>query len=143
MAPTDIATGIAPNRGWTLALWAAQILLALMFAMAGGMHAFMAPPALAQMGATWAADAPIWLVRFVGIAELAGAIGIIFPALTRIQPGLTPLAAAGFATIQVAAMVLHVTRGEAQVLPMNLVLLALALFVAWGRTSKAPVTPRS
>lgn len=143
MTPTDIATGIAPNRVWTLALWAAQIVLALLFGMAGSMHAFMAPAALAQMGVAWAADAPVWAIRFIGLAELAGAIGIIFPALTRIQPGLTPLAAAGFATIQAAAMVLHVTRGEAQVLPMNLVLLALSLFVLWGRTRKAPIAPRS
>ena len=76
--------------------------------------------------------------------ELAGALGMILPAATRILPWLTPLAALGFAVIQVLAIGTHALLGEtAQTLPINLVLLALSLFVAWGRMRKAPILPRA
>ncbi|MNL87944.1 hypothetical protein D3C87_2173820 [compost metagenome] len=55
---------------------------------------------------------------------------------------LTPLAALGFSLIQVLAMGVHISRGEFMVLPMNLVLLALSLFVLWGRERKAPIVAR-
>jgi len=131
------------GRGWTIALWVGQIALAGMFGMSGFMHAFTPVEALAQMGMGWTLDAPLALVRFIGFAELAGAIGVILPALTRIKPMLTPLAALGFSVIQVLAVGVHLTRGEISVVPMNLVLLAVALFVAWGRTRKAPIDPRA
>ena len=70
------------------------------------------------------------------------AIGLILPALTRILPRLTPLAALGVSIIQVLAMLFHVSRGEFMVLPLNVVLLALSLFVLWGRERKAPIGPR-
>ena len=70
------------------------------------------------------------------------AIGLILPALTRILPRLTPLAALGVSIIQVLAMLFHVSRGEFMVLPLNVVLLALSLFVLWGRERKAPISPR-
>ena len=66
----------------------------------------------------------------------------VLPALTRIQPWLTPLAALGFVAIQVLAIGFHITRGEVHGLPMNVVLLALAAFVVWGRTRKAPIEGR-
>jgi uncharacterized membrane protein YphA (DoxX/SURF4 family) len=139
---SSIGAGVAKRDWWGIGLWGAQVALALLFGMAGYMKAFTPIEALtAQMA--WAADSPELLVRFVGIAEIAGAVGMILPAATRILPWLTPLAALGFATIQVLAMALHITRGEFMVLPMNLVLLALALFVAWGRGRKAPIEPRA
>jgi putative oxidoreductase len=101
---------------------------------------------LADLGAmmNWVTVSPEALVRFIGFAELAGALGMILPALTRILPFLTPLAAAGFAVIQVLAIGTHASLGETgSTLPMNLVLLALALFVAWGRWKKAPIAPRA
>ena len=60
------------------------------------------------------------------------------PALLRIQPRLSVLAAVGIIALQVLAMGFHLMRGEAMVLPMNLVLLALAAFVFWGRTRAVP-----
>jgi membrane protein DedA with SNARE-associated domain len=69
---------------------------------------------------------------------------MILPAATRILPWLTPLAALGFALIQVLAIVVHANLGEtAMTLPINLVLLALSLFVLWGRWRKAPISPRA
>jgi hypothetical protein len=135
-------TAASTGRGWTIALWVAQILMAIFFGMTGYLKSLMAPTALAQMGVAWAADAPIGLLRFIGVSELAGAIGVILPALLRIQPELTPLAALGFAIIQALAIPFHIIRGETAVTPINAVLLALALFVAWGRGFKAPIAPR-
>lgn len=138
-----MASGNAGNgRGWTIGLWVAQVVLALLFGAAGVMKTVTPIDVLAAQMA-WAAASPEWLVRFIGIAEVAGALGVILPALTRILPVLTPLAALGFAVIQVLAIGLHVVRGEFIVLPMNLVLLALALFVVWGRTRKAAIAPRT
>ncbi len=90
----------------------------------------------------WVADVPVWLTRFIGSAEGLGALGLILPSLTRILPWLTPLAALGLSLVQVLALAVPISRGEFGVLPMNLVLLALALFVLWGRWKKVPIQPR-
>jgi len=135
-------TSLRTPLGWSLGLWAAQAALAAMFGMSGAMHATMPIDALAEMGMAWTGDAPEWVVRFVGIAEVAGAIGLILPAATRILPGLTPLAALGLAIIQVLAIGVHLVRGEAMVVPFNALLLAVAVLVVWGRTRKAPIAAR-
>ena len=85
---------------------------------------------------------PVAFLRFIGIAELAGAIGIILPALTRIAPVLTPLASSGFVIVMVSAAVLHLVRGEFGELVVVIVLGALASFVAWGRFKRAPIAGR-
>ena len=139
---TDMTSGAAGRNWWNIGLWVAQVLLALVFGAAGVMKLLQPIEALAAM-MTWVTVTPELLVRFIGLVELAGALGMILPAVTRILPFLTPLAALGFTVIQVLAIGVHATLGEtATSLPVNLVLLALALFVAWGRTSKAPITPR-
>jgi len=123
-------------------LWAAQIMLALVFGAAGVMKTTSAIPELAAM-MTWPGHVPAWLVRFIGAAELAGALGMILPAITRIQPNLTPLAAAGFAVIQLLAIPVHISQGDiVMVGPINVILLGLSLFVIWGRYRKLPITPR-
>lgn len=112
-------------------LWIAAALLAVMYLMAGGMKATQPIEKLAaQM--KWAPNMPR-LTRFIGTAEVLGAIGLIVPFATGILPWLTPLAAIGLVLVQVLAIPFHIRRGEMQTLPLNLVLLALALFVAWGR----------
>lgn len=130
------------SRGWNVGLWIAQAALALVYAMAGFMKLSQPIEALVASGMGYAGDYPEMLTRFIGSMELLGAIGIILPAATRILPGLTPLAALGFSGIQLLAMILHISRGEFMVLPINIVLLALSLFVLWGRTRKAPVAAR-
>lgn len=131
------------GKGWTIGLWVAQALLAAMFLMAGFMKLTSAPADMVAMGMLWAENAPVALIRFIGLAEVAGAAGLILPAATRIMPDLTKLAAAGLAVIMVLAAGLHITRGEFGVVPMNVILFALAAFVIWGRTRKAPIAPRS
>lgn len=127
---------------WNIALWVAQVVLAAVYVMAGFMKLTQPIDALVASGMSYAGDYPELLTRFIGTMEVLGAIGIILPAATRILPVLTPLAALGFSTIQVLAIGLHSTRGEFQVLPVNLILLALSLFVLWGRLRKAPISPR-
>lgn len=120
-------------------LWLVQILLAAAFGMAGVMKATQPVDVLAANGIAWAPQVPLALVRFIGISELLGAVGLILPALTKIKPFLTPLAALGLLTVMILAMGFHVSRGEASALPINIVLGGLAAFVAWGRASRAPV----
>jgi hypothetical protein len=90
----------------------------------------------------WPGAVPEALVRFIGAAELAGALGLILPAATRVKPGLTPVAALGLVTVMVLAMGFHVTRGELFALPINLGFAAVASFVAWGRFKKARIQAR-
>jgi uncharacterized membrane protein YphA (DoxX/SURF4 family) len=114
-------------------VWVASALLALAYGMAGVMKTFRPIPDLAKM-MVWPGDVPVALVRFVGLAELAGAIGLILPVLTGVLAWLTPLAAIGLGLVQILAIGFHARRGEtAKSLPMNLVLLALSLFVLWAR----------
>jgi len=135
-------SGVNSKTGWNIALWVGQVLLAGVYVMAGFMKVSQPIDALVASGLTYASDYPELLTRFIGTMEILGAIGIILPAATRILPGLTPLAAVGFSVIQVLAFGLHTMRGEYGVLPVNIVLLALSLFVVWGRLRKVPITPR-
>jgi uncharacterized membrane protein YphA (DoxX/SURF4 family) len=117
-------------------LWVVQVLLACAFGMAGVMKSTQPVDALTQAGIAWAGQIPLPMVRFIGVSELLGAIGLILPAATRIKPFLTPLAALGLLTIMILAMAFHLSRGEVQATPVNIVLGGLAAFVAWGRTRR-------
>ena len=117
-----------------IALWVIQVLLAGMYGMAGGMKTFQPDKVRANPQMTWAHDKQDGYIRFVGISELLGALGLILPALTGILPWLTPLAAIGLALIQVLAIfIVHLPKKEYQVIPVNVVLLVLAIVAAYGR----------
>lgn len=133
---------VTDSKSLRLTLWVAQLVLALMFGMAGWMKSTMAPMDLA-LYVPWSPDVPLWLVRFIGIAEFAGALGLVLPALTRVKPFLTPLAAALLTVVMGLALFFHVVRGEGGSLLMPLVLGLIAAFVAWGRHRKAPIAPRA
>jgi putative oxidoreductase len=138
-----VAAELAPkdSKVLNILLWVGQVTLAGMFGMAGVSKATRPIPELApQM--PWTADIPEALVRFIGTAEFLGALGLVLPALTRIRPGLTPLAAAGLVAIMVLASVFHATRGEPGGIVVNVVLGSVAAFVAWGRYRKLPIAPR-
>jgi uncharacterized membrane protein YphA (DoxX/SURF4 family) len=136
----------APARaglGWRIALWVAQLLLAAEFAMAGYFKVFMPYAQLVKMAQEMhGAIVPEGLMHFIGVSELLGALGMILPALTRVQPKLTAWAAVGLGTIMVLASGLHLSRGEYGEVAMTLTLLAISAFVAWGRFKKAPIVPR-
>ncbi len=123
----------------SIGLWTAQILLGVGYAMFGALKLFTPIADLSQM-MLFVANSPEWLPRFIGLVEIAGALGMILPAALKILPWLTPLAAAGFSAIQIIAIVVHANLGEtASTLPINLVLLTLSLFVLWGRWKKLPI----
>ena len=124
-----------------IVLWVIQVLLGLTFIWSGGMKAF-APVEMLAEGMEWVATTPVWLVRLPGFAEVLGAIGVVLPSLTRIRPGLAPLAAAGLALVMVLAFVFHVVRGEYGMVMPNIIMFAMAAFVAWGRSKKVVIEPR-
>lgn len=124
-----------------IALWIVQVLLTAMFLMTGFSKAFQPLDALSQM-MPWTLDVPLALIRFIGVSELLGAIGLVLPALTGIKPRLTIAAAAGIMLVMISASIFHLTRGEYGPIVFNLVLLALAAFVAYGRWQIAPFKKR-
>jgi putative oxidoreductase len=127
------------KKGWNIALWIVQVLLALTFALTGSMKLTKSASQLAPMfGST-----PVALIRFIGAAEIAAVVGLLLPSLTRILPVCTPLAAIGLATVMVCAVFFHVSRGEWSLLPVVLLLGGLAAFTAWGRLKGAPIQPRT
>lgn len=130
------------SKGLHVGLWVAQVMLALAFVGAGLMK-LTTPVEQLRAAMPWVNGAMGPLVRFIGAAEFAGALGLILPAATRIKPGLTPLAAAGLATVMALAALTHLSRGELGMVAPNLVLGGLAAFVAWGRARKAPIAPRA
>ena len=117
-----------------IALWVAQVLLTGMYGMAGSMKTFQPDGVRKNPQMTWAHDKQDGYIRFVGVSELLGALGLILPILTGILPWLTPLAAVGLSIIQLLAIfMVHLPKKEYQVIPVNIVLLALSVFVAYGR----------
>ncbi|HEX8278774.1 MAG TPA: DoxX family protein [Segetibacter sp.] len=130
-----------PSKALNITLWVLQVLLAAMFLMAGFMK-LSQPIATLSQSLPWTAQMPELFVRFIGVAEVLGALGLILPSLLRIQPRLTPIAAIGLALVQLFAMIFHISRGETSVIGMNLILLLIAVIIAWGRSKKARIAPK-
>ena len=126
----------ATSSRWNISLWAAQILLLLFYAFTGYMKLTQPIPDLAAMMG-WPDMVPVAMVRFIGLAEFVGGLGMVLPMRTKIQPRLTILAALGLSVLQVFAMIWHIIHGEFFVLPINLVLLALAVFRVVGPPDQA------
>ncbi len=117
----------------TRALWIVQGLLALIFLFAGGVKLVLP---LEQL--TGPIPLPGLFVRFIGVAEVLGAIGMILPGLLHIRPGLTPLAAAGLVIIMIGATALGLMSGDVVATLIPLVVGLLSAFVAYGRWRLAP-----
>jgi uncharacterized membrane protein YphA (DoxX/SURF4 family) len=116
-------------------VWIAQGLLATAFLAAGSMKLMKSHAQLLEMGDNmkWVEDFDPWHIKSIATAEVLGAIGLILPAALDIAPVLTPIAALGLGLTMLGAAATHVRRGELQALPANVVLLALATFVAIER----------
>ena len=116
-----------------LALWIVQVLLAMVFLFAGGMKLVSPIEELtAQM------PLPGWFVRFIGVVEVLGAIGIVLPWLLRIRPVLTPLAAAGLVILMIGATVFTLWVADPAMALVPLMVGLLAAFVAYGRWRLTP-----
>lgn len=114
------------------ALWAVQAILALVFTMVGMMKLSVPKKKLApQMG--WVENVSPRAIKGIGLVEVLGAIGLILPMLLGILPWLTPLAALGLVLTMLVAMYIHLRRNERSALIVNVALLLLAAFVAYGR----------
>ena len=121
-----------------LALWIVAIVLAATFAGSGLMKLVVPKDKLVSSGQGWAQDYTPTNIRLIGFVELLGAAGLILPAVTHIVPILVPLAAIGLVLVMVGAAMVHARRKEAMNIGVNAVLLALAVFVAWGRFGPYP-----
>lgn len=139
---TTTTTSRTAGMPLRVALWIAQLVVAALFIMSGAMKLFM-PVAQISAQMPWTGQVPEAFLRTIGVIDLAGGIGVLLPALTRIAPRLTPIAAVFAAVLQVCAIAFHASRGEFAVLPLNFILLPLAVFIAWGRFKRAPIAPRS
>ena len=122
------------------ALWIVQGLLAALFLFAGVMKLVMP---LEQLEGP--VSLPGTFIRFIGLVEVLGALGLILPSLLRIRPGLTPLAAVGLVIIMVGAVVITLMGGDMAPAVIPLVVGLLAAFLAYGRWRLAPISaaPRS
>ena len=116
-----------------IVLWIIQILVALLFLFAGGTKLFMSEAALKQMTPPNSIMLPMLLLRFIGLCEILGALGLILPGITRIRRGLTPLAACGLLIIMIGAVVITVMGLGAAAAITPLVAGVLCAVVAYGR----------
>jgi uncharacterized membrane protein YphA (DoxX/SURF4 family) len=121
-----------------LALWIVAIVLAVAFAGSGVMKLAVPKDKLVTSGQGWAQDVSPTNIRLIGLVEVLGAAGLILPAVTHIAPILIPLAAVGLVFVMVGAAVVHAGRKEPMNIAVNVVLLALAVFVVWGRFGAYP-----
>ncbi|MEZ0069977.1 putative membrane protein YphA (DoxX/SURF4 family) [Streptacidiphilus sp. MAP12-20] len=116
-----------------LALWIVAGLLAVVFLTASTTKLLIPKEKLAAYPAGgWVEDFSAGSVRAIGAVELLAAVGLLLPATLDIAPVLVPLAAVGAALLMAGAVITRLRRHEAAVV-VDLVYLALAVFVAWGR----------
>jgi DoxX-like protein len=115
-------------------LWVVQAALAALFLFAGGMKLVLP---LEKMAGPPALPGPV--LRFIGLAEVCGALGLILPGLLRIRPGLTPLAAAGLVIIMIGAVAVTLANGLVPMAIFSAIVGCLAAFVAYGRWKLAPL----
>ena len=117
-----------------VALWIAQGMLAALYLMVGSMKTFQPAKVRENPRMTWAHGQPDNYIRFVGTTEVLGGLGLILPLVTGILPWLTVLAAIGLTLIQMLAIFQeHLPKKEYDVIPLNIILLALSIFVVIGR----------
>jgi uncharacterized membrane protein YphA (DoxX/SURF4 family) len=116
-----------------IALWIIQTLLALLFLFAGGMKLILPIEEMTQQIAM-----PGLFLRFIGVCEVLGGLGLVLPWLLGIRPGLTPLAAAGLVIIMIGATATTIIIGQVVTSILPLVVGILCLFVAYGRWRLAP-----
>ena len=120
------------------AMWIVQGVLAVAFLLAGVPKLVMSA---AQMAAPGPIQLPVVFIRFIGVCEILGAIGMILPGITGIKPGLTPLAAAGLVIIMIGATVVNLVDGPRIAAPFTIVLGVLAAIVIYGRWFTTPAAP--
>jgi uncharacterized membrane protein YphA (DoxX/SURF4 family) len=118
-----------------IALWVIQALLAALFLFAGGMKLVLP---IEEITKQMPLPLPGWFVRFTGVVEVLGGIGLILPWLLRIKPGLTSLAAAGLVIVMIGATIYTLAAGQIASAFFPIVVGLLCVFVAYRRWRPTP-----
>ncbi|HXD91934.1 MAG TPA: DoxX family protein [Bacteroidia bacterium] len=129
---------MTPSKAIHITLWVAQAVLASSLIWASMMKLFQPIEKLSAMW-PWTGQVPMIVVKFTGIVDLLGALGLILPSLIRFKPKLTPIAAIGIIVLMICASIFHIVRGEASVIGVNIIFAIIAAFIAWGRFKKSPI----
>ncbi len=131
--------GEAPRgRGLHYTLWTFQVLLALLFLFAGISKLVTPAEKLAAMAPTFSVN----FLRFIGVVETLGGLGMVLPGLLKIKTGLTPLAAAGLVIVMIGAVVVSYQTLGLKGIAVPLVTGIVAAFVAYGRWRLVPLPER-
>lgn len=116
-----------------IVLWIIQILLALLFLFAGGTKLVLSAEQMQSMASPNQVNLPILFIRFIGVVEVLGALGLVLPGLLRIKKGLTPLAAIGLTIVMIGAVIITIA-GDGIVMSITpIIVLVLCALVAYGR----------
>ena len=116
-----------------IVLWIIQILLALLFLFAGGSKLIMSAAQLESLASPNQVHLPILFIKFIGVVEVLGALGLVLPGLLRIKKGLTPLAAIGLTIVMVGAVIIVMAGDGLKMAITPLVVGVLCALVAYGR----------
>jgi hypothetical protein len=117
-----------------LTLWITTGLLAVVALIGGISKSFVPKDKLADVpGGEWTADHPAGFVKTLGVLELLAVAGLTLPAIFDVAPVLVPITAVCWIVLMVGATFTHLHRGENKFVTLNIVYLALAAFIAWGR----------
>lgn len=136
---TSLPTSEAKGDRLNTVLWIVQVTLAVAFGAVGTMLLALPMEKLAKV-MMWPGLVPEWIVRLNGVVDLVGALGLLLPSLTRIEPRLTVYAGYGLMTVMILAVGFHISYGGIWMLLPNFILGGLAGFVGWGRSEgKAPI----
>jgi len=131
-------------KAMNILLWTAQVLGGIFFSFTGFGKVLAYNPAVWHQflhQVAWFSAVPQGLFVFIGVCEGLGGIGLIVPALTRVAPYLTPLAAGGLTVIMILAAIFHIVRSEFSFfLPVCVVLGAVTAFIGFGRWGM-PIAP--
>jgi len=122
-----------------IVLWIIQILLALLFIFAGGMKIVVPTDLLMAQAPPGSTHFPSFFMKFIGVVELLGGLGLILPGIFRRRQELTPLAAAGLVIVMIGAVVISVKDHGIMAGVTPLIVGLLCAFVAYGRWKLRPL----
>jgi uncharacterized membrane protein YphA (DoxX/SURF4 family) len=114
-------------------LWIVQILLALLFLFAGGTKLVIPYDKLMEMGSPNQVVLPALFIKFIGVVELLGGLGLVLPGLLRIKKGLTPLAAIGLTILMIGAVIITIAGDGVKLAITPFIVMLLCALVAYGR----------
>lgn len=117
-----------------VAYWVLAGLLALFFLYAGGTKVVRSADQLRPMMG-WIDTVPLALVRTIGVLEVLGALGLVLPPLTGVAPWLAIAAAIGLLVVQIGGIIVHLRRGEAKLIGLNIALVVALVVVSWLATA--------